>query len=254
MIEKTTATAAITNQNTPAPRKVLTMVKNERMGGYVPKWAAPETAHEQIEQTLNLAAHGIDPSTQNFESALAYSAGTSGHHSAQEEFTFGDLIDMANPLHHIPIVGSLYRGLTGDKIKPISQIIGGAVFGGAVGAASGLVNAVAKEETGKDLTENAMAFVMNGEKPHRDKPLNTPPEQRLENATHIAERKEDLPASLLSFTSSGAETPYRAQTFAHYKNLHHDAMTRLSNMETIPALPAREDITKLATLDMPPKL
>ena len=76
-----------------------------------------------------------------------------------DEFSFGDVIDMINPLHHLPVVGMVYRKLTGDVIKPMSNIIGGAIFGGPVGAVTSTVNALVKSTTGRDVAENAFALV-----------------------------------------------------------------------------------------------
>lgn len=73
-------------------------------------------------------------------------------------FTFGDVIDVVNPLHHIPLVNVAYREWTGDELHPISGIIGGALYGGPVGAVTGTVNAVSKIQTGKDMGEHAMAL------------------------------------------------------------------------------------------------
>lgn len=57
--------------------------------------------------------------------------------------TFADVIDIVNPLQHIPIVSTFYRKLTGDKIDPAMRIAGGALFGGPLGAlASTMVVAV----------------------------------------------------------------------------------------------------------------
>ena len=55
-------------------------------------------------------------------------------------FTFGDVVDVVNPLQHIPVIGSLYRKITGDQIDPGARIAGGALFGGVIGA---LVSAAA---------------------------------------------------------------------------------------------------------------
>lgn len=75
-----------------------------------------------------------------------------------DAFSFGDIIDMINPLQHLPVIGALYRKFTGDTIKPMSNIIGGAIFGGPIGAVSSTVNAVVKSTTGKDIAENAFAI------------------------------------------------------------------------------------------------
>ena len=48
--------------------------------------------------------------------------------------SFRDVLDLVNPLQHIPVVGYLYRKLTGDTIDPAIRIAGGALFGGPIGA------------------------------------------------------------------------------------------------------------------------
>lgn len=187
----------------PSHKKVLTMVKNERMGGYVPKWETPKpSAQNTIEQNLSQAQY--TRKNEITKNAMAYSGTTpeAVPSAAPQEFTFGDMVDMVNPLHHIPIVGHAYRHMSGDEIKPISQIIGGAVFGGPVGAASGLVNVIVEEETGKDLTGNAIAMA-RGELPtFREKTIapSENPENRLNEAVQIAQDYEDLSNSLLAFS------------------------------------------------------
>ncbi len=49
--------------------------------------------------------------------------------------TFGDVLDVINPLHHIPLLGNIYRKVSGDSIAPAARIGGGALFGGPLGAA-----------------------------------------------------------------------------------------------------------------------
>jgi len=246
MIEQTATSGALQSAQHARQGKVLTMVQNERMAGSIPKWDAPATAKTQVEQNLAGAQSGKTVQASGFQSALAaqnqsYSA------QNQEEFTFGDLVDMVNPLHHLPVVGTLYRGATGDEIKPIGRIIGGAVFGGPIGAASSLVNTVVEAETGKDLAGNALSFVA-GER-NNAAAFETPsenPEKRLEQATAIAKAEDDLPASLLSFTDSN-KSDFRAERFSHFKSLHNQSMREI---ETMPDLPPREEITKLAAFSM----
>ncbi|MGR9091340.1 MAG: hypothetical protein ACU85U_12245 [Gammaproteobacteria bacterium] len=59
--------------------------------------------------------------------------------------TFADVIDIVNPLQHIPVVSTFYRKLTGDTIDPAMRIAGGALFGGPLGALSSTM-AVAIDE------------------------------------------------------------------------------------------------------------
>ena len=78
--------------------------------------------------------------------------------SNDDDFTFWDFLDIINPLQHIPVVNTLYRSITGDTIKPQSNIIGGTLFGGVTGAASAVVNEIVREGSGKDMGGHVMAM------------------------------------------------------------------------------------------------
>lgn len=83
----------------------------------------------------------------------------------EDGFTFSDLLDVINPLQHIPVISSIYRALTGDTIDAAPRVLGGALFGGPIGAASAFVNAVVDETTGKDLGEHVMALFTGDDEP-----------------------------------------------------------------------------------------
>jgi len=72
----------------------------------------------------------------------------------QESFGFRDVLDIINPLHHIPVVATLYRNMTGDKIGLAPRVIGGALWGRIGGFVSGIVNAVVSWFTGKDIGDH----------------------------------------------------------------------------------------------------
>ncbi|MDD3181981.1 MAG: hypothetical protein PHD48_04150 [Alphaproteobacteria bacterium] len=74
-----------------------------------------------------------------------------------DDFSLGDLVDLLNPLQHIPVIGSIYRELTGDEIKPDVQVAGSLLFGVATGsillsAATGIASAAFEQQTGKEPT------------------------------------------------------------------------------------------------------
>lgn len=69
----------------------------------------------------------------------------------EDGFTFGDIIDIINPLQHIPIISSIYRKVTGDVIAPAMEIAGGALFGGPLGAAISVVTTTFKSQFQDDV-------------------------------------------------------------------------------------------------------
>ncbi len=79
-------------------------------------------------------------------------------------FGFDDVIDLVNPLQHIPIVNWIYRAITGDEIATGPRILGGALFGGGplgagIAIATGAANAELTQRTGKDAGEHVLGML-----------------------------------------------------------------------------------------------
>lgn len=85
-----------------------------------------------------------------------------------DEPSFWDLLDVINPLQHIPVVNKIYQELTGDKIGVGARLAGGALFGGPLGLVASAVNCAIEEETGADAGGHVLALL-------RDQPAATPP-------------------------------------------------------------------------------
>ena len=83
---------------------------------------------------------------------------------ATAELGFADLLDVINPLQHIPLVGDLYRTLTDDQITAPARVAGGAIFGGPLGFVSGIVNALADEIAGQDFGAAVVAAILGEDK------------------------------------------------------------------------------------------
>jgi hypothetical protein len=73
------------------------------------------------------------------------------------DFSFSDLLDTVNPLQHIPVVSSIYRAVTGEKINPVARVAGDILYGGMLGGVSalaggvgGVADAALESQTGKD--------------------------------------------------------------------------------------------------------
>jgi hypothetical protein len=73
-------------------------------------------------------------------------------------FSFGTLLDIVNPLQHIPVVSTIYQKLTGDVASPAANLIGGALFGGTIGLAVAAADTALKGETGKDMGGHVLAL------------------------------------------------------------------------------------------------
>ena len=72
--------------------------------------------------------------------------------------SFWDLLDVINPLQHIPIVNDIYQELTGDKIGVGARLAGGTLYGGPIGLIASAVNCIVEEETGADIGGHVMAL------------------------------------------------------------------------------------------------
>jgi hypothetical protein len=72
-------------------------------------------------------------------------------------FGFRDILDIVNPLQHLPVIGSIYRWLTGDRPGEAAQIAGDALYGGPIGVAVSLAGAALEDKQGRDLGERALA-------------------------------------------------------------------------------------------------
>lgn len=78
------------------------------------------------------------------------------------DLAFADILDLFNPLQHIPIVSSIYRAVTGDEISGPATVLGGALFGGPLGFVAGIVEAISSQIAGESLGEMAIAAAFGG--------------------------------------------------------------------------------------------
>ncbi len=82
--------------------------------------------------------------------------------AVEESTFFGQIFDAINPLQHIPIVSNIYRAITGDSISSFSNIVGGAIFGGPVGAGIAAATEVANAAI-NEITSDSSSFAGTSE-------------------------------------------------------------------------------------------
>jgi len=88
-------------------------------------------------------------------------------------FSFDDLVDFINPLHHIPVVSEIYREMTGDTIRPHVQAAASAVFG-PVSLVSGVAKAMISAETSHQSQVAAAATAPDERASTRSTPAGVP--------------------------------------------------------------------------------
>ncbi len=81
------------------------------------------------------------------------------------ETAIGALIDIVNPLQHIPFVSTLYRAVTGDTISAGAKLIGGGIFGGIGGLASSAADMVFEAATGNNVGDTLLETAQGIELP-----------------------------------------------------------------------------------------
>ncbi|TVQ82136.1 MAG: hypothetical protein EA357_10825 [Micavibrio sp.] len=137
--------------------------RSARTAGYMPVagMAKTPTALPAAQTGKTAKAENAGKSAEkSYESRTAGLARMNANNTG--DFSFADLIDIINPLHHIPIVGSFYRSATGDEIKPAARALGGFLFGGPIGLVAGLLNGIIAGATGKDIPQNIMTAAASG--------------------------------------------------------------------------------------------
>lgn len=108
--------------------------------------------------SVELAARLVTPAVSNAQLGVP-AAPSLAVADDDDGFSFDDLLDVVNPLQHIPIVGTLYRALSGDTIKTLPKIAGDALFGGLTGFASSVADAMFEKVTGKNVGDTVLALV-----------------------------------------------------------------------------------------------
>ena len=77
----------------------------------------------------------------------------------KHDFTFGDFLDIINPLQHLPVVGTLYRAVTGDTIKTPEKIVGDTLYGGPLGGLSAIADSLYQQKTGKSFGDTVLGWL-----------------------------------------------------------------------------------------------
>lgn len=129
------------------------------------------------------------------------------------KFSFDNLLDIVNPLQHLPIIGTLYRAITHDQIATPEKIAGDTLFGGLWGLVSSLADTAFEAVTGKNFGDTVLALFTGDKK--TDIASNT---TKAPDATAQTAPGADALANALSAKGIDPDTARRA-TFAYNKSM-----------------------------------
>jgi len=85
---------------------------------------------------------------------------------ADSEGFFGHILDIINPLQHLPVVGTVYRAITGDHIGAFEKIAGDTLYGGLWGAVTSVADVAFEGLTGKSAEDTVLAFFKGDDAPN----------------------------------------------------------------------------------------
>jgi hypothetical protein len=69
--------------------------------------------------------------------------------------SFADMLEMVNPLQHLPVVSHFYRAETGNDIPALAKVIGSGLMGGVVGAAGSAALSLFESINGESILQAA---------------------------------------------------------------------------------------------------
>jgi hypothetical protein len=84
---------------------------------------------------------------------------TANQPAEQHESFFHHMLDVVNPLQHLPVIGTIYRAITGEHLDPVERIAGDTLYGGLWGAVSSVADVAFESITGKSFEDTAMALL-----------------------------------------------------------------------------------------------
>ena len=153
--------------------------------------------------------------------APAAKTAASGHGGEDSGFSFADLLDVINPLQHIPIVSTIYRAITHDTIKPAERIAGDTLYGGVIGFFSSVADTIFEAVTGKDIGSTVLSLLDGDKTPSTQSPqiaataassaTSTAPLVAAAPARATGMPRSIVPAALRSVPAPPAPSPQREQ-------------------------------------------
>ena len=173
-------------------------IVNKQTNGSAPSDAQNAADFQRILNKLSAAAAAKEQTAANSAAGSAPAA-----QGSFKDF-MKNLWDVVNPLQHIPVVGAIYRHVTGDTISPGAHFIGDALYGGVIGGAVAAADIAWQKSTGRDVGETVIASLTG----HNKTPAGTPsPNTMVAQNTNQMQNLTQITPAAGSAASPGAAAP-----------------------------------------------
>ena len=196
-----------------------------------------------------------EPSAASRSPVAESSAETSGSFWGHDgPMTFGDFIDLINPLQHIPVVSTIYRAITGDEIGAGARAIGGLIYGGPAGMLTAGLTSLFEEASGGTVVSHVASLIddLTGDGPPAAASAENPDDVRSaqQQAALPPQSPTAGPAAGPAATPVAALPQILAQTLAQTmpagvsaagaNRIAYNPMAALGVPQAIPAAPAAQ--------------
>ena len=204
-----------------------------------------------------ISSLGVNPTLKtktseipNSEHQSKNSLSNNFHPFGNDGVSFKDIIDVVNPLHHVPVIGTLYRALTGDNIDALPKIAGSTLYFGPLGALLSGAGILIEETSGHDLSDHIVAK-LNADGVIKTAPINNqPPSLGLINEIQPISRENNSDLRLFDgesrsdYITNSDVSAWARTELAYRKKL---AAQSVKNFVTLGTLTEQRQITQRAT-------
>jgi hypothetical protein len=190
--------SAVQTAQLPAPGGAASIAPSDTNPQAAAKSSAPSGFLELARQIQNRGS--ADGSTG---SGHASGKGLFG----EDGFGFDDVIDAINPLQNIPIVSTIYRAITGDKIDVGPRLVGGALYGGFFGFIGAAINAAIEDSTGHDIGDNVRLALFGAPDETEREPVMFAGNQSAAPSTAVADAAATAPNTETATADAATGTP-----------------------------------------------
>jgi len=158
---------------------------------------------------------------------------------ADYRMSFHEVLSALNPLQYLPVIGTIYRAITGDQIpealRRVGSFIASALIGGPVGAAINVAMLIAEKITGFDIDQTGQTLLTGAAQ--ADHPVDHPVPAPTPTPAPAPVVRADAPAAPASWP---AQAWSQAQLAAYGVSTAGDGALKLADLRGADVLNALE--------------